>query len=83
MRKASLRQALAVVLSFVVRFTKPEQAVFSPGYIVILAWGPSAGVGLAVNASYRYALLLLVYFGRPGIPPPALSHGASAHALFH
>jgi hypothetical protein len=26
------------VLSFPIRFAKPEQAVFSPGHVVIVAW---------------------------------------------
>jgi len=44
----------------VVRFVKPEQAVFSPGHIVILAWDPSAGVKMAVDAPHRRPSLLMV-----------------------
>jgi hypothetical protein len=36
-------RAAFTVLSFVLRIAKPEQAVLSPGHVVILAWERQAG----------------------------------------
>jgi serine protein kinase len=50
-------RAGVAVLSFLIRIAKPEQAVFSPGHVVILAWDPGTGVGVAANVLPRRTYL--------------------------